>query len=78
MRTLSVREVRRQLSEVIREAEAGDSTVITRYGTPIAQVTPIRKERPRFPDLTEFRASIKIRGKALSQVVRDMRAEERF
>jgi prevent-host-death family protein len=78
MRTLSVKEVRKQLSEVIREAEAGDSTVITRYGAPIAQIAPIRKERPKFPDLTEFRASIKVRGKPLSEVVREMRDEERF
>ena len=78
MRTLSVKEVRKQLSEVLREAEAGDATVITRYGTPIAQITPVRTGRPKFPDLTAFRASIKVRGKKLSDVVRDMRREERF
>ena len=78
MRKLSVKEVRQQLSEVIREAEAGDSTIITRRGEPVAQISPLRKDRPKFPDLTEFRASIKVRGKALSDVVREMRDEERF
>ncbi len=78
MRTLSVKEVRQQLSEVIREAEAGDSVVITRYGTPIAQITPVDRERPRFPDMSEFRASIKTRGKSLTKTLRDLRDEERY
>jgi len=78
MRKLSVKEVRQQLSEVIREAEAGDSTIITRRGEPVAQISPLRKDRPRFPDLTEFRASINVRGKAISDVVREIRDEERF
>ena len=77
MRTLSVKEVRRQLSDVIREAEAGDATVITRYGTPIAQIAPIAKDRPPFPDLSAFRASIKPRGKTLTDTLRDLRDEER-
>jgi len=77
MRTLSVKEVRQRLSDVIREAEAGGSVTITRYGTPIAQITPVSKERPKFPDLSEFRASIRVRGKNLSQTLREMRDEER-
>jgi prevent-host-death family protein len=78
MRTLSVNEVRKQLSEVLRDAEAGDSTVITRYGKPIAEITPIRRERPKFPDMSEFRASIKMRGKTLTDTLREMRDEERY
>lgn len=78
MRTLSVKEVREQLSEVIREAEAGGSVVITRYGTPIAQINPIAKERPKFPDMSAFRASIKVRGKSLTDTLRDLRNEERY
>ena len=78
MRTLSVKEVRKQLSEVIRDAEAGDPTIITRYGTPIAQITSVRKKRPKFPDMSVFRASIKVRGKTLTDTLREMRDEERY
>jgi prevent-host-death family protein len=77
MRKLSVKEVRRQLSAIIREAEAGDSTVITRYGTPIAQITPIDCDRPGFPDLSEFREAIDQRGKSLTDTLRELRDEER-
>lgn len=77
MRTMSVKEVRKQLSEVIHDAEAGDPTIITRYGNPIAQITPVKKQRPRFPDMSEFRARIKTRGKTLTETVLEMRNEER-
>ena len=77
MRSLSVKQVRANLSALIREAEAGDCVLITRYGKPIAQITPIEKERPRFPDLSAFRASIKPRGKSLTEALRQIRAEER-
>ncbi len=78
MRTLSVKEVRKQLSEVLRDAEGGDSTLITRYGTPIAQITPVRKERQPFPDLSAFRDSVDSRGESLSDTLREMRDEERY
>lgn len=78
MRTLSVKEVRKQLSEAIHDAEAGDPTIITRYGKPIAQIAPVEKQRPKFPDMSEFRAKIKPRGKTLTETVLEMRNEERF
>ncbi len=78
MRTLSVKEVRRQLSAVIREAEAGGCVVITRYGEPIAQINPVTRDRPKFPDMSAFRASIQARGKSLTETLRDMRNEERY
>lgn len=77
MRTMSVKEVRKQLSEVIHDAEAGDPTIITRYGAPIAQIAPIRKKHPKFPDMSAFRARIKTRGKTLTETVLEMRNEER-
>ena len=78
MRTLSVKQVRQRLSEVIRAAESGESIVITRYGTPIAQITGAPKQRPPLPDLSALRKSIKQRGKSLTTTLRDMRGEERY
>jgi hypothetical protein len=37
----------------------------------------VAKARPKFPDLSDFRASIRPRGKNLSQTLREMRDEER-
>lgn len=39
--SISVREARTHLSDLINQAEAGDSTVITRNGTPVAAIVPI-------------------------------------
>jgi prevent-host-death family protein len=77
MNTLSVKEVRERLSEVLAAAESGTTTVVTRYGKPVATISPTAKRRPRLPDLTAFRRSIKIRGKSLTQTLLDMRREER-
>ena len=78
MRAISVKEARSHLSEIFHNAEAGDSTVITRYGNPIAQIVPIETQRPKFPDMSEFRGRIKNRGKTLTETLRETRNEERF
>lgn len=78
MRTLSVNEVRQRFSEILRDAQAGDSITITRYGQPIAQINPIQDKRPKFPDLSEFRASIETQGLPLSDIVLQMRKDQRF
>ena len=75
MKALSVKEVRTRLSKVIHKAECGESTTITRYGKPVARIVPADTRRPVFPDLSEFRASIKPRGKTLTDTLREMREE---
>ena len=39
--SISVREARANLAELINQAEDGDSTVIARNGTPVAAIVPI-------------------------------------
>lgn len=78
MNTLTVKDIRQHLSEAISNAESGEETVITRYGRPIAKLVPIETEQRRFPDMSEFRKSIKLKGKPLSQTVIEMRNEERY
>ncbi|MFO7957152.1 MAG: type II toxin-antitoxin system prevent-host-death family antitoxin [Candidatus Brocadiia bacterium] len=79
MDTVSMSEARRRLSDLVRAAERGESVTITRRGKQVARIVPARRERLRaLPDLSEFRASIEVRGKPLSQTVIDMRARERY
>jgi len=78
MKALSVKQIRTRLSKVIREAECGESTTITRYGKPVARIVPAETHRPIFPDLSQFRASIEPRGKTLTDTLREMREEQRF
>jgi prevent-host-death family protein len=79
MGPVSIKEARRRLADLIRAAEHGETTVITRRGKTVARIAPADKgPAKRFPDMTEFRKSIKVRGKPMSQVVADMRREARY
>jgi prevent-host-death family protein len=79
MATVSISEARKCLSELVRAAERGESISITRRGKEVARIVPSEPKRPRpLPGLTEFRKSIKIKGKPLSQVVSEMRDEARY
>ena len=79
MKTVQLSEARRGLSDLVRAAERGESVTITRRGKEVARLVPPEKEvRKPLPDLTEFRKSIEIKGKPLSQTVIDMRDEKRY
>jgi prevent-host-death family protein len=79
MDTVNMKQARERLSELVRAAERGESVTITRRGKEVARIVPVEEEPLRgLPDLSEFRASIKIKGKPLSKTVIDMRAEERY
>lgn len=79
MDTVKMSEARKRLSELVHAAERGESVSITRRGKEVARIVPAeQKPLKPLPDLSEFRASIKVKGKPLSEVVRDMRAEERY
>ena len=79
MGPVNLKEARRRLGDLVRAAEQGESTVITRHGKTVARIMPAaRKRRRGFPDLTEFRRSITLRGKPMSETVAEMRREERF
>jgi len=79
MGPVSMKEARKHLGDLVRAAERGESVVITRRGKEVARLVPAEQERPKgFPDLTEFRKSIKLKGKSLSETVIEMRREERF
>jgi prevent-host-death family protein len=44
-RVITQRELRNQSAEVLREVEAGRTFVLTRNGTPVAELRPIRPRR---------------------------------
>ncbi len=79
MGTVSIREARKHLSELVDAALRGESVTITRRGKKVARLGPVGpKGGRRLPDLTEFRASIQVKGKPLSETVVALRDEERF
>ncbi len=79
MDSVSIREARRRLSELVDAAQRGEAVVITRRGKKVARLSAVRDEaKKRLPDLTAFRASIRVKGKPLSQIVIDSRGEGRY
>jgi prevent-host-death family protein len=75
MEPIGLREARKRLADLVRAAEHGEAVVITRRGRRVARIIPDRPEKSRagFPDLTEFRKSIKLKGKPMSRTVMEMR-----
>lgn len=79
MGPVNIREARRRLSELVDAVERGESVMIMRRGKEVARLVPIDGARGiEAPDLSAFRASIRLKGKSLSRVVADMRAADRY
>ena len=73
-----MKEARRRFSDLVKAAEQGESVVITRRGKPVARLVPPAKGRRRgFPDMGEFRKSMRLTGEPMSRTVAEMRDEER-
>lgn len=78
---VNIRQAREKLSHLLMEAQKGETITITRRGEVVAQlVPPPREHGGRFPDLTEFRKSIRVKpgSPSAAALVRDMRDEERY
>ena len=45
MRTITQRELRNQSGAVLREVEAGRTIIVTRNGTPVGELRPIKRRR---------------------------------
>jgi len=54
---IGVRELRNDVSEVLRRVEAGDEFVVTVHGRPVARVTPL-DSRPRTMPTEAFFAAL--------------------
>lgn len=77
MERANVREVRENFRSYIERAESGEEISILRRGKEVARLVPPERKPGRFPDLTEFRASIKIRGESPLESLRKLREESR-
>lgn len=78
MAEASVREVRDNLRAYLDRAEAGEEIVVMRRGKEVARIVPPRRDAGRFPDMTEFRKSIKLRGESPLESLLKIREETRY
>lgn len=79
MSPVNLKEARKRLGALIRAAERGESVLITRRGREVARIGPVeRRTTKRLPDLTAFRAAIKVKKGSLTSELLAMRDEERY
>ncbi len=78
MLEVNIKELREQLAQYSKLVEAGEEILITRRGKVVAHLAPPDLAPQQFPDLTEFRASIQLRGGSLSATVINERREGRY
>lgn len=80
MEQVGIKEMRDNLREYLDRAEAGEEIVVLRRGKEVARIVPPRREPEpgRFPDLTEFRNSTKLRGERPLESLLKLREETRY
>ncbi|VGO12964.1 hypothetical protein PDESU_01518 [Pontiella desulfatans] len=78
MKTVSVREMRDHIGQVLSSAELGETVIIKRHGRKIAKLGPLDATEAGLPSMKKLRDQISNKGKALSKAVIDEREEERY
>ena len=77
MLEVNVKEARSKLSSLLDKVERGEKVIIKRRGKKVALLmSPGMKSA--LPSLRDFRASISVKGKAMSKTITDMRREDRY
>lgn len=77
MRRVSVTEARRKWSKLLAAVEAGEWVIITRYGKPVAYLSP-HGGLARLPDGARLRASVPPMRESAGEFIRKLRDDERY
>jgi antitoxin (DNA-binding transcriptional repressor) of toxin-antitoxin stability system len=67
---VSVREAQEGLRCLLDQVKAGDDAVVLRRGVEVGRLVPPERRPPPLTDLGRLRASVKLRGRTLSQDIR--------
>jgi antitoxin (DNA-binding transcriptional repressor) of toxin-antitoxin stability system len=75
---VSVRGARESLRRLLDQVQAGDEVVVLRRGVEVGKLVPPDRKTLPLPDLSSFRAAVKLRGRALSRDIREARRSSRY
>lgn len=78
MREIAAKEARNHLSHFLDRVEKGEEIVIVRRGKKVARLVTAESTACPPPDLSAFRAGIKIKGESLTKTLINLRTKERF
>ena len=70
---VGMREARQRLRLLLDQVQAGDEIVVLRRGLEVGRLVRAQRRIAPLPDLSEFRASLKLRGSALSREINQAR-----
>ena len=76
MRHISVKEARQSFRKLLDDVSSGDEVIVTRRGQEIVRMGPAHPPNVPFPSHKSFRDSIKVKGKASSKQISEMRDED--
>jgi prevent-host-death family protein len=78
MRKVSVRDARRQLRVLLDVVRGGEEVAVLRRGVEVARLVPAPRPFVPLPDLSELRASVRLRGRRMSADVIASRRSARY
>lgn len=70
---INLAEAKARLSELVSKAEAGEETIITRRGEPVAKLVPAARPKRKVRSLSAFRASLPKSRKSSVSLIRSQR-----
>jgi prevent-host-death family protein len=75
---VSIREARRRLRDLLEQVQAGDDVIVLRRGVEVGRLIRPERAKASLPDLSNLRASVKLRGRALSEDITEGRRSSRY
>ena len=78
MRKVSVRDARRRLRVLLDAVRNGEEVAVLRRGVEVARLIPAPRPSASLPDLSELRASVRLRGRRMSADVIASRRSARY
>ena len=75
MGAVNLADAKARLSELVSKAEAGEETIITRRGQPVARLIPVAAPKKALRSLADFRAALPKARKSSAELIRKLRDE---
>ncbi|HET9702179.1 MAG TPA: type II toxin-antitoxin system prevent-host-death family antitoxin [Burkholderiales bacterium] len=75
MGAVNLADAKAHLSELVSKAEAGEETIITRRGQPVARLVPVAAPKKALRSLADFRATLPKARKSSADLIRKLRDE---
>ncbi|MCL4477376.1 MAG: type II toxin-antitoxin system prevent-host-death family antitoxin [Nitrospirae bacterium] len=74
-----IKEARQNLTGFLNKVLKGEEIVITKRGEPIAKISPVgKKPKGHLASHKALRKTLAPKGKPLSEIITELRGEERF